>query len=86
MRLFVKVLWPAAAVGGTILMLWLASIHLALAWMALVGIGVLVIGGILLLARSVLRDPFAVLAKPGPRRMGVETHSHRTADTAADAS
>lgn len=80
----VKAATAVVAVGDSILMLWLAVTNVTLAWMSLVGFGVLAIGGILLLARSVLRDPFTALGKPGPNRMGHDVNEQpTTAATAA---
>lgn len=52
-------------VVGSASVLWLAFTNIVLAWLALVALAVLVLGGIRLGLRSVRRDPWAGLAKPG---------------------
>jgi hypothetical protein len=55
----------ALVVVGSAGVLWLAFTDIALARLALVALAVLVLGGIRLGLRSVQRDPWAGLAKPG---------------------
>jgi hypothetical protein len=56
------------AIGGSVLMLWLAFTNEALAWAALAGLAVLAFGGIWLALRNRQRNPWAGLAKPGDGR------------------
>ena len=58
------------AVGGSVLLLWLAVSNVALAWAALAGLAVLALGGIWLALRNRQRNPWAGLAKPGDGQRG----------------
>ena len=54
------------AVGGSVLMLWLAFTNVALAWLSLVTFAVLAIGGIVFAAWRTLRNPWTGVVKANP--------------------
>lgn len=56
-----KVIGGLVAVGGSVLMAWLAVEDIASAWLTLVAFGVAAIAGIAFLAYDVRRDPMAAV-------------------------
>lgn len=58
-----KAIGGLTAVGGSVLLAWLAVEDIASAWIALVAFGVAAIAGIVFLAYDVRRDPMAAVRK-----------------------
>lgn len=73
MKVLIKVLGGLVAVGGSVLTLWLAFTNITLAYLAIVAMGVLSIGGIVWLAYLTMCDPMAAVRKANASMVVDET-------------